>query len=219
MKILFSAGNMPTAVNYENALLKSGAEAVSASSLPDSLDSFSGLLLCGGGDIDPIRYGKQNISSHGINTERDELELKLLDSFVQKEKPVFGICRGHQLINVFFGGTLTQNLTAAYLHTSRSGDLIHRVVSKPGSILSHLYGREFLVNSSHHQGIECLGKGLQATAYWQESVIEACEHSSLPVFSVQWHPERLTGIMKTRNTKDGAMLFKYFIKLCSRIDT
>ena len=216
VRILISAGDMPTKINYENAVLAAKGEAVFCRGEPESIDSFSGLLLCGGGDLDPARYGAQNCGSHGIDPSRDALEFELLDRFVQKKKPVFGVCRGHQLLNVYFGGTLIQDLPCARLHSSRAGDLIHSVHAKPGSIVSRLYGREFLVNSAHHQGIDRLGNGLIATACWQETVIEACEHLSLPVFSVQWHPERLTGSMRIPNAKDGAKLFRYFVRLCSR---
>lgn len=216
MKLLLSAGTMPTIVNYENAVRAAGAEPVAAHCLPDSLEPFSGLILCGGGDIDPNRYGEENRACRGIDPERDALEFALLDRFIKAKKPVFGVCRGHQLLNVYFGGTLFQDLASASLHSSRAGDLIHSVHAKPGSILSRLYGREFLVNSAHHQGVARLGEGLIATGCFDENVIEACEHLSLPVFSVQWHPERLTGAFRSKHTKDGAKLFRYFVRLCAR---
>ena len=216
VRILICAGSMPTKINYENAVRAAKGEPVVCEKAPETIDAFSGLLLCGGGDLDPARYGAQNCGSHGIDPSRDALEFELLDRFVQKKKPVFGVCRGHQLLNVYFGGTLFQDLASASRHSSRAGDLIHSVHAKPGSILSRLYGREFLVNSAHHQGVARLGEGLIATGCFDENVIEACEHLSLPVFSVQWHPERLTGAFRSKHTKDGAKLFRYFVRLCAR---
>ena len=145
------------------------------------------------------------------------MQMSALDAFVKAEKPVFGICRGHQLINVFLGGTLIQDLPQAQTH-SRCGasvDKVHVVRSESGSLLHALYGERFSVNSAHHQAIERLGEGLVITQWAPDGVIEAVEHTTLPVFSVQWHPERMCLERARNDTVDGSLVIRYFLKLCA----
>ena len=128
-----------------------------------------------------------------------------------------GICRGHQLINVFFGGSLWQDIPEADLHMRKNDrDAAHSVVAVEDSILCRCYGGEFSVNSSHHQAIRVLGHGLRATAHWEEKYVEAIEHTSLPIFAVQWHPERMCFGQAREDTVDGVKLFEYFLSLCER---
>ena len=177
--------------------------------------SFDGFILCGGGDIHPSFYGQENNGCTDINIKRDIAEFKLIESFIKSKKPVFGICRGHQVINVFFGGDLYQNIASSKFHQAKnSEDNIHRVSIKRGSKLSRLYGNTLITNSSHHQAIKKVGKGIIETALWNEKINEAIEHISLPVFSVQWHPERITEKETEKGCKDGKRLFDYFISLC-----
>ena len=128
-----------------------------------------------------------------------------------------GICRGHQLINVYFGGTLYQDLPEAVLHKKKNGDdNIHEVRAVSDSIPGRLYGKSFSTNSSHHQAVKKLGEGLRATAFWNEQYIEAVEHETLPVFGVQWHPERMCFKHERDDTVCGAGIFKYFIETCEK---
>ncbi|MBQ6946429.1 MAG: gamma-glutamyl-gamma-aminobutyrate hydrolase family protein [Clostridia bacterium] len=200
--------------NYIAALERCGAEA-HAFYLPELSTDYDGLLLCGGSDIHPKYYGEEINGSVDIDHQRDEAEFLLLDAFVKAGKPVFGICRGLQLINAYCGGTLIQHLPQTAEHRSgQSGvDLIHPAVTVEGSLLRQLLGGEAQVNSYHHQAIGAPGQGLKATMM-TGSVIEAAEHESLPLFGVQWHPERTTGAFASAEMVDGIVLFEHFVKLC-----
>ena len=197
--------------NYIDAIERSGGIATYAY-LPKADISYDGLLICGGVDTHPKFYGEEINGAVNINLDRDEAELALLKAFSEAGKPVFGICRGCQLINIFFGGTLIQHIPEAEFHRH---DNAHGVTVEADSIPDRLYGRQLTVNSSHHQVIKDLGQGLRATAHW-EQYIEACEHTTLPIFGVQWHPERMCYDNRRDDTADGAKLFQYFIKLCSK---
>ncbi len=212
MRILLSGKN--NLQNYVEALKALGvAKTLIYTGSAD--DDADGLLLCGGGDIDPSFYHQRNDASVGIDVERDKAELALIERFVKEKKPVFGICRGHQIINVYFGGTLYQHLDRSHLHTADvNGDKIHGVRALSDCIVGRLYGEEFTTNSSHHQAVDRIGEGLRATSFSLDGCIESCEHLSLPVFSVQWHPERTCFSKKRTDTVDGAEILAYFLSLC-----
>ena len=213
MKILISWSGDPQ--NYYAAVLKElGVETVSQYA-PEVDTNYDGLLLGGGVDVDPARYGEENTACGDLDTLRDAAEFALLDAFVKAGKPVFGICRGHQLMNVYFGGSLYQHIPDAPLHTPTSeGDNAHEVTALSGSILERLYGERFVVNSVHHQGVKKLGQGLVATAFWNGEFVEAFEHTKYPAFGVQWHPERMCFSCKREDTVDGTLVLKYFVELC-----
>ena len=200
--------------NYTTAVELAGATPI-AGYLPELDLTCDGLLLSGGVDIDPALYNEDVNGAVDINKERDAHEWMLLDAFVQAGKPVFGICRGSQLINVYFGGSLHQHLTNTVLH--RSGqplDREHEVESAPGSLMEKLYGKRSIVNSVHHQSVKALGEGLVATQMSDDGIVEAFSHKTLPVFAVQWHPERLVLEEKRRHGVDGKKLFEHFVKMC-----
>lgn len=148
-----------------------------------------GLILSGGSDIYPGFYGQtMSGQERGVDVQRDEREFELLRRFCAAGKPVFGICRGIQVIDVFFGGTLFRDIGNAHLHE----DTRHVVITAECGGLRPLLGRELPVNSYHHQAVRTLGKGLLVTAVSQaDGVIEGLEHDSLPITAVQWHPERM----------------------------
>ena len=157
-----------------------------ADALADCADA---LLLSGGGDLHPAYYGSgmDGVDSD-VDEQRDKREWELLRAFCARRKPVFGICRGMQMIDVFFGGTLFQHLATADIHQNT----IHSVITAENSWLRPLYGESFSVNSYHHQAIRTLGIGLRVAAVSDaDGVIEAVEHDSLPIRAVQWHPERM----------------------------
>nr|WP_326183797.1 gamma-glutamyl-gamma-aminobutyrate hydrolase family protein [uncultured Oscillibacter sp.] len=163
------------------------------------------LLLPGGGDMEPWRYGQNNTASRGLEPERDAAELLLMDRFTAMKKPVLGICRGLQTINVFFGGTLVQDLPG---HSDVGGiDRLHGVRTAP-SPLRALYGERCVVNSAHHQAADRLGAGLRVVQWAPDGTVEALCHQSLPVWGVQWHPERIGDIL------DGGRLFQTFLAFC-----
>ena len=140
------------------------------------------------GDLEPWRYGRENTASRSLEPERDEAELRLLQDFTAAGKPVLGVCRGLQVINVFFGGTLVQDIPG---HAAWSeGDRLHGTRAAP-SPLRPLLGEGLAVNSAHHQAADRLGAGLRAVQWAEDGVAEALCHARLPVWAVQWHPERL----------------------------
>ena len=168
--------------------------------MPEACDA---LLLPGGGDMEPWRYGQVNIASRELEPERDAAELALLERFLSAGKPVLGICRGLQIINVFFGGTLVQDLPG---HCTADGvDRLHRVITEPSPLLA-VCGRDCIVNSAHHQAADRLGTGLQAVQWAPDGTVEAVVHTRFPVWAVQWHPERL-------DSGAGARLFRAFTQL------
>jgi len=180
---------------YERALRQAGLEPVRN---PQSLGSLSGLLLSGGSDINPRRYGRHNDGSDEVDDARDELELCLLREALAAGLPVFAICRGLQLFNIACGGTLVQHLTSTAVHRQKPKSAepgkhpaAHRVWVAPNTRLAGIVGAGGLdVNSRHHQAIESLGQGLAVSAISEDGVIEAVE---LPgagfALAVQWHPE------------------------------
>ena len=118
---------------------------------PGEALSCRGVLLPGGGDITPAFFGQLNRGSHNIDTELDILQLTTLELFMRSRKPVLGICKGMQLINIALGGTLTQHLPNASAHLIPEGDIYHGTRILPNTLLSELYGTTAVVNSAHHQ--------------------------------------------------------------------
>ena len=209
MKIaIVSSQPMP---RYQQALANLGAE-TELLSVPFSPEGFEGLVLPGGGDVDPRRYGWENLGSKDILEEEDQLQLGALDAFVRAGKPVLGICRGHQLINVYFGGTLVQDLPTRDRHARTPGenlDKFHIVQAGEGSFLERIYGSRFQVNSAHHQAVALLGKGLECCAVDPEDgVAVAYFHREKPVWGVQFHPERMPG---------GEGVLRFFLEECQRL--
>ena len=199
--------------NYINAVEAVGGVAV-AEYLPKIDTGYDGLILCGGNDIDPRYYGEEIDGSVNIDKQRDENELALFRAFVEAGKPVLGICRGFQLINIYFGGSLYQHIPEHVLHgRGEMGDGRHAVFAVSDSILGKLYGTEFYVNSAHHQALKVIGDGLRVTATWGDKYPEAIEHTTLPVLGVQWHPERMSLAEAREGTVSGLPLFERFLQM------
>ena len=206
-KILISAPQKMQ--NYIDAIESAGGVAY-AEYLPSVSTDYDGLLLCGGNDIHPSYYGQEINGAHSFDTERDKAEFNLIRAFMDTGKPILGICRGHQLLNVALGGTLIQDLKNTSSHLSQGDeDLIHSVDAT--GFMAELFGKTLVVNSSHHQAIDTLGNGLTPVAYCGD-VIEAVQHNTLPYISVQFHPER----MKEGDTACGEKIFEYFIALTKK---
>lgn len=203
---IFIFGEADRYVNYRRAVTDAGERVVFSETL-EAAETCSGLLLPGGGDLEPWRYGQSNTASRSLEPKRDAAELLLLERFTAAGKPVLGICRGLQTVNVFFGGTLVQDLPG---HSAlEDGDRFHPVRTTAPSFLSPICGEEEEVNSAHHQAVDRLGSGLKAVQWTSDGVVEALEHRKLPVWGVQWHPERLTGKLRRR-------LFGAFLEQCRR---
>jgi putative glutamine amidotransferase len=167
-------------------------------------EKLDGLVLSGGGDMDPKRYGGPSHSSVGeIDADRDRVELYLARQFAGSRRPLLGICRGLQVLNVALGGTLHADITAQRpgsiahdLWPGRGYDHAHHVVRiEEETRLAEILGEPMVeVNSLHHQGIRDLAPGLIPAAYASDGLIEAFELPDHPFgLAVQWHPERLAG--------------------------
>lgn len=209
MKIAI-AGKRNAAENYVRYVEAGGLEPLVTLNSGE-MAGCDGLILPGGGDITPAFFGEKNRGSHSIDTELDVLQFQALDLFVRSGRPILGICKGMQVINVGLGGTVIQDLPSADLHKYRDGDQYHAAVAKKDSWLYHLYGPRTIVNSAHHQSIGRPGRGLQVVQYCPEDRCpEAVAHESLPILGVQWHPERLDS--KQTSLSDGAVL-AYFVSL------
>lgn len=209
-KVLISCSTH-NAHSYRKRLRELSVESDVSGELLD-VRNYDGLLLPGGGDIAPLFYHQKNKGSNGICYTEDIIQLLLFHRFMEQKKPILGICKGMQLINVALEGTLIQELPTASLHTSPSKDIYHNTILLPGSILHSRYGENALVNSAHHQGIDVLGKNLIAVQHSYDGTIEGIEHNTLPILGVQWHPERLTKTGPNESSL-GRPVFEWFISV------
>lgn len=171
----------------------------SPAAIASLLDACCGLVLSGGEDVDPSRYGAKPSPALGATLPaRDDMEFSALDCALRLDMPVFGICRGCQVMNVHFGGSLYQDID-----TERPGHLLHEQLAPWGqrthdasvltdSLLHRIVGADLLrINSFHHQAVKELGHGLRVVARAEDGLVEAIEHESRSwVLGVQWHPER-----------------------------
>ncbi len=202
--------------NYFAAVNALGGEAERVTAEADPA-RYDGLLLPGGADVDPARYHQGMNGTLAPDPALDELQWNVLDHFVQAGKPVLGICRGHQLINVYFGGTLIQHLENSGSHTrdtERDLDRVHPTAARPDSWLAALYGENFVTNSSHHQGVDRPGQGLMIDQVAADGTVEGMHHENGLIFCVQWHPERMCLQYRREDTADGRFLFDWFLNLC-----
>jgi putative glutamine amidotransferase len=189
-------------VDYTSAVVRAGGLPWLLSMECDPVAVVSridGLLLSGGSDVDPRRYGATpGLHATEIDPLRDEFELAVLDAAWMRGIPVLGICRGVQLINVSRGGTLVEHLPAgsgeshSFLGYPRS-HRVHTVDFLEGSVPHSLYGARVPVNSLHHQAIAEVGTGLAVTGRAPDGVVESIEALDEPIVGVQWHPEMLGG--------------------------
>lgn len=159
------------------------------------------LLLTGGEDVDPVRYGATPHPKLGdTSADRDSNEIALIADARARDLPILGICRGIQILNVACGGTLVQDLASErpsdvmHEHTGARDLRSHAIAVQPGTRLAAILGAEhFDANSLHHQAVDVLGSGLVATAHAPDGVIEAVESGNAKewLVAVQWHPEEL----------------------------
>jgi putative glutamine amidotransferase len=198
----WAAWDMPASVvpqRYLDKVLGAGATPVILPAVPDIagvLARLDGLLLVGGGDLDPMRYGAiPHPKNNRVNLVRDDAEMALIEEALQQRLPILGICRGLQLLNVALGGTLHQHVPDVVGHERHSGGdgvfTRHDVHLNPRCVLSRALTRTTLeVSSLHHQAIDRLGRGLTPCAWSDDGLIEAVELEGHPfTVGVQWHPE------------------------------
>lgn len=162
-----------------------------------AVKEFDCLMICGGGDLHPRFYGEQPYCTYAHYDDiLDNYEINLINTFIEYKKPVLGICRGMQSLNVALGGTLIQDIPH-FLKTNHQSsfekECLHEIKIQKKSELSKILGIRTIVNSHHHQCINSLGKNLKVIALAHDGVIEAIEGIDIPVLGVQWHPERMSG--------------------------
>lgn len=214
MKNICIYGDPVVLKNYSAALEACGARFDFVSSA-ENCCGYSGLLLAGGGDMHPSIYGQELRNCNNIDSHRDLIELELIQKFINNGRPILGICRGMQVLNVAFGGDLIQELPNSQLHSydKKLGDRIHEVTAVPGSFLHTLYGGRFTVNSAHHQGAGRPGKDLKYCAFSYDAAVEALECPQKKIYGVEFHPERMGFAHSRSDTVDGRKIFEFFLSL------
>lgn len=204
------AGGIPIVLTHISEILD----------IKEQIEVCDGILLCGGTDIHPFYYGEEPHEKLGfVNSKEDEYQIKVARMTLNAHKPILGVCRGHQLLNVVCGGTLYQDMsqidedTIKHDQISKRYEPYHSVSISKNSILEEVLGASTLVNSIHHQCIKELGKGLKVTARAKDGVIEAIEMGGRDfVVGVQWHPED----MAMNSDENMLKIFKKFINKCKK---
>jgi putative glutamine amidotransferase len=189
-KIAVSFGEKTKRQPYQEALRKVEIEFVEN---PETMDGLAGLMLTGGTDVDPARYGQKNVHSDPPDRERDKREAALLRDALERDIPILAICRGMQLVNVVLGGSLQQNI-ANHRHPAVA-DAHEIEIFDQTKLASILKAGPYQVNSRHHQCVARLGEGLVKSAAAADGIVEGLEFPAKRfAVAVQWHPEdRLDG--------------------------
>ena len=196
-------------INYTNAVISGGhipmvlPRTSDKSLIRKMISKVDAIIFPGGGDIDPALFGAERSSCLGeVNCERDAFEYKVLEEAITAKKNVFGICRGMQVINVFFGGTLYQDIPTEYegeaiqhQRPDKEWEPIHEINIEKDSWLSKILGTvRISVNSTHHQSVREVAPDFTVTARADDGIIEAIESEKYNIHCVQFHPERLVNI-------------------------
>lgn len=210
MQKILIAGNEKDVKNYIEVLKYLGTEPV-VCLRPESVYSFDGLILPGGGDICPSYFDQPVIDTRKPDPDLDRLQFHILYQFLHTHKPILGICKGMQLINVFFGGDIKQHVDSEDLHQWNGADQWHETKVTKNSLLDKLYGTEFEVNSAHHQSIGVVGHDLEIIQNSVDGIPEAIIHNHLPILGVQWHPERMCLAHKNSGTVSGTAVFRWLL--------
>lgn len=173
--------------------------------IDDLLNVCDGFLVTGGTDIDPSYYNEENDGlSLNVDKRLDEVDKAMINHAVENKKPLLGICRGHQALNVFLGGSLHQDLDSLNeVHKRIQED--HFVNTTSHKMFN--WDKIINVNSYHHQAIKDLADNLEVVATHNDGTIEMVVHKSLPIFAVQWHPEIYS------NSEPSVIIFDAFAKL------
>ena len=181
----------------------------------DGIDpaAYDGLIIPGGKHVHPSFYGAEvECTEHKYNPELDELELNLVEMFVNAGKPIMGVCRGCQLINVAFGGTLKQDIGMGHYH-----DAVRETATVESTVMRRLVGETVDTVHFHHQAVDVLGEGLIVTMVdTEDGTIEGYVHESLPIYSVQFHPDRMYVKDDPAIKETGKIFMEYFFDICQR---
>jgi putative glutamine amidotransferase len=217
MKILISTSQEYPPLYAKAVELCGGEATVAYCPKPEEVSKYDGLILAGGGDILPEYFHEEDLGvSTDMDEKRDVAELALCKAFGEAGKPILGICRGIQVINVFMGGTLIQDLPDEKRIRHRTTDEVkyHVTSVTPGSFLAKLYGEKPVVNSYHHQALGQLGQGVIPCQWSEDGVVEGACVEGRPIWGVQWHPERMVDpSFNPQGTADGLKLFQAWIDL------
>lgn len=168
-------------------------------------------LLTGGDDINPLLYNEENISSYNVDQEMDLLDFKIIEYCEKYKKPLLGICRGLQSINVYFGGSLNQNINEIHYHNEA-----YLIINK-SRFFPYLNHKKIKINSYHHQGIKLLGKNLLQVGK-SHKIIELIEHKYLPIIGMQFHLELLNNNLSKKIFKSFINLGRYYERFTSKKD-
>jgi len=220
----YSANKLTVNKNYIYAIEKNGAlplvlpDVAALDMVLNHCDIIDGLLLTGGVDVDPRYFGEQPLGTREITPERDSYEMALTGEFLARDKPIFAICRGLQVLNICAGGDIHQDINCQpgkvikHMQEAPKWYPSHKISIKSDSKLSKITGKlQLQVNSFHHQSPRRVAQGFQASAWSEDGIIEAIESNSHRfVLGVQWHPEQM--LARTEQKK----LFQAFIKACAR---
>lgn len=210
--------------NYMDSVLRAGGipvllpEVEDEDTIEQMLDSLDGILLAGGGDVNPARYGEEMLPACGeADEKRDTFEFKLVAQAMKRRMPIFGICRGSQVLAAAMGGTLFQDIESqkgipAEHHSQKPpyGEAVHRVCLKSGGLFERITGvKEVQTNSMHHQAVKDAGPNLVVEGTAEDGVIEAfsareCDN----IFAVQFHPEYLSD-----HDKAAQKMFNHLVSL------
>lgn len=202
------------ASQYIEAVRGMGLEPVCSRKAAD-LSVCSAIILAGGPDLQPSLYGEEVHGSREMDADRDACEKEILNMAAARRLPVLGICRGMQMINVYFGGTLIQDIPtqvehALAHHGPPQQEAVHTLLLAEGSWLAGVFQQEkIMVNSYHHQAVKKLGAGLVPCAVARDGIIEGLRHQALPVFAVQFHPELMCFAHKHASCVDTGVLFHF----------
>ena len=182
---------------------------------------IDGLLLTGGPDIDPVHYNETEHETADVDRDRDKLELQVFEWAMEKDIPVFGVCRGIQVMNVMIGGSLYQDIPSQFTdHLTHkrmedTDDDWHPIKIQPDSLLNQITKEKTAeVNSRHHQALKVVADGFAITAQSEDGIIEAIEDKSKKfMIGVQYHPERM--FKTAASCEHRGKLFKAFIEAAS----
>lgn len=215
-RVLIPYRNAGKVQPYLDAVRDGGAEPVPVLVNPHvRLDGFAGLLLTGGTDVNPQLYGQDaQPETDQPDEERDEVEFGLIRAAMGKDLPLFAICRGMQILNVYHGGTLVQHLpSGAHRKVENKAAPVHDVTIEPDTLLRDIAGIDlWRVNSRHHQLVDQVGAHLLVSARGKEDgIVEAFEQPDKRfVLAVQWHPEDQIGLCPEQ-----LHLFQRFAEACA----
>ena len=202
--------------SYSKAVIKYGGLPIlipttdNKSHLEGIVKRIDGLLLPGSRDMDPKFYNEEpHPKLRDMSLERTEAEFYVTEKAVEQKIPVLGICGGMQFLNVFFGGSLYQDIESLIDNPlNHEKGAVHEVKIKNDSNLANILSENsFEVKSYHHQAVNKLGKGVVVNAVSPDEIVEGIEHKDLPALGIQWHPE-------LEDTTQSKQIFEYFLSNC-----